>query len=408
MQRRAVSDRATVGSPAVGAGRGDPHLGGALPGSRCDHFTQHPATVGMLVSRPHPPDLGGNHPHIMPPDSSAPAASTRAGSSVAVVLPIVLASNRPPERFYRGGPRITEFRGEPAGSDRQPEDWVASTTTLAGETSLGLTTLPDGRTLIDAIAADPVGWLGQAHLDRFGADPRLLVKLLDAGQRLPVHAHPDGAFAKHHLGRAHGKAEAWFILTAGSVHLGLRRTLDEAELASVVAEQDSDRMLALMHHVEVHPGDIVFVPAGVLHAVGAGILLVELQEPEDLSILLEWRGFELDGARDGHLGLGFPLALSAVERRERTDGELAALVHPAGFGPSVLPLEADSFFRLERVRVDGEHVIAPGFAVLVVVDGAVRAGAQELPRGSTAVVPNDAGELVLAGRAEVLVCRPPA
>ncbi|MEP6478362.1 MAG: class I mannose-6-phosphate isomerase [Rhodoglobus sp.] len=321
---------------------------------------------------------------------------------------IRLPSNRPADRFYLGGHRITAFRGEPNGSDRQPEDWVASTTTLAGETSLGLTTLPDGRTLVDAIRADPVAWLGPTHVERFGADTKLLVKLLDAGQRLPVHAHPHSTFAHEHLGRAHGKAEAWFILSAGEVHIGLQHDVDPAELARLVAEQDTERMLALLHHLTVQPGDVVFVPAGVLHSVGAGVLLLELQEPEDLSILLEWAGFELDGAEHGHLGLGFGTALQAVEHRARTGEEIAALARPAGFGASVFPSEADAYFRLERHAVDGEVTLDPGFTVIVVSDGEVRLEADTLATGSTVLAPNSAGPIVLRGRGEVLVCRPPA
>jgi mannose-6-phosphate isomerase len=76
---------------------------------------------------------------------------------------------------------------------------------------------------------------------------------------------------------------------------------------------------------------LFYVPPGVLHAVGKGVFLVELQEPEDLSILLEWRGFELDGERDGHLGLGFDLALEAVECRSRSSEEIRQLVRPAGW-----------------------------------------------------------------------------
>jgi mannose-6-phosphate isomerase len=75
---------------------------------------------------------------------------------------------------------------------------------------------------------------------------------------------------------------------------------------------------------------LFYVPPGVLHAVGEGVL-VELQEPEDLSILLEWRGFELDGERDGHLGLGFDLAPEAVECRSRSSEEIRQLVRPAGW-----------------------------------------------------------------------------
>ena len=324
---------------------------------------------------------------------------------------VVLPSNRPPERFYRGGRRITDFRGEPPAGEREPEDWVASVTTVAGEPSVGLSTLPDGRLFAEALAADPVEWLGQEHVERWGADPLLLVKLLDAGQRLPVHAHPAGDFAHRHLGRAHGKAEAWYILEGGEVHLGLTRSVGVIELFGLVEQLDADRLLGLLHRVSVSPGDVVYVPPGVLHAIGEGVLLVEVQEPEDLSILVEWAGFDLDGPRDGHLGLGYPLALEAVERRGRGHEEIARLVRPAGAGASVLPVEADPYFRLERVVIDGTAELAPGFAVLVVTGGTLTletaAGVLDLPRGTTAVAPLSAGPLRVSGHGELLACRPP-
>jgi len=325
---------------------------------------------------------------------------------------VVIPSNRPPERFYRGGRGITDFRGEPPAGDHEPEDWVASVTTVAGEQSVGRSSLPDGRLLAEALVADPVEWLGQAHVERWGADPLLLVKLLDAGQRLPVHAHPAGDFARRHLGRAHGKAEAWYILHGGEVHLGLTRDVGDAELAGFLEPADGEELLDLMHQVTVKPGDVVYVPPGVLHAIGDGVFLVEVQEPEDLSILLEWAGFDLDGRRDGHLGLGYPLALQAVERRGRSSEEVARLVRPAGTGASVLPAEADAYFRMERVMIDGAAELAPGFAVLVVTDGSLTletaAGVLDLPRGTTAVAPHSAGTLRVSGRGELLACRPPS
>ena len=336
---------------------------------------------------------------------------------------VVLPSNRPAARFYRGGRRITDFRGEPQAAEFEPEDWVGSATPVSGEAPAGQTVLADGRLLADALAADPEPWLGRAHVDAFGADPMLLVKLLDAGQRLPVHAHPDGEWAAAHVGAAHGKTEAWYILTPGHVHLALERDLDRAELDAIVAAQDTAAMLASMHRLEVGPGDVVHVPAGVLHAIGEGILLVELQEPEDLSILVEWDGFAIDGPAKGHLGVGFETALGAVERAARSREEVSRLVHRAGTGGPLLPAEADRFFRLERVLVDGAATIEPGFAVVVVLDGEVHAAGRRrrdgaavpdgvgastrLVRGSTAVLPHAVGPVRLEGRAEVLVCRPP-
>jgi len=322
-------------------------------------------------------------------------------------MPIRLPSNRPLERFYRGGARISAFRGEPPAHEREPEDWVASTTTIHGEDALGLTVLPDGRTLRDAVESDPVGWLGAAHAASWGGDVRLLVKLLDAGQRLPVHVHPHDDFASAHLGRAHGKAEAWYILDGGTVHVGLRRDVDAGELASLVREQDVDGLLGLLHEIRVARGDVVWVPPGELHAIGQGVLLLELQQPEDLSILLEWRGFEIDGDDAWHLGLGAELALAAVNTTARTAEEMARLVRAAPASGSVFPAEADVYFRLERVPVDGVVRVAAGFAVLVVAAGEVEVAGEAAPRGSTLLLAAHEGAVSVTGHGEVLIARPP-
>src|SRR5207302_407045 len=74
-------------------------------------------------------------------------------------------------------------------------------------------------------ADEPEAWLGAAHVQRYGADPALLVKLLDAGPRLPLHVHPDRRFATAHLASPYGKTEAWVTVDAvpdASVHLGFR------------------------------------------------------------------------------------------------------------------------------------------------------------------------------------------
>ena len=84
-------------------------------------------------------------------------------------------------------------------SEFGPEDWIASATPRFGRGDDGLTTMPDGRYLRDVIDTDAESWLGPEHVEYFESDPALSVKLLDAGQRLPVHVHPDRAFAVSHL-----------------------------------------------------------------------------------------------------------------------------------------------------------------------------------------------------------------
>jgi mannose-6-phosphate isomerase len=323
-----------------------------------------------------------------------------------------LDANQPPERFYRGGAKIDRFRGTAKGPDFRPEDWVGSTTSLAGEKRLGLSRLRDGRLLADAIAADPVTWLGEAHVAAFGTSTMLLVKLLDAGQRLPVHAHPDDAFSAAHLHRPFGKAEAWYILDGGTVHLGLRHDVDRHTLADLVAWQDTTALLRLLHEREVEPGDVVYVPPGELHAIGKGVFLLELQQPEDLSILLEWSGFALDGARDGHLGLGFDLALQAVTIAGRSTEEVDRWILTAGEGDSILPPESAPFFRLERREINGRLAIEPGFAIIVVEEGELKLTARSrttlrAAHGTTVAAPHAEGVVTVTGSGTILVCRPP-
>ncbi|NNG21059.1 class I mannose-6-phosphate isomerase [Naumannella sp. ID2617S] len=323
--------------------------------------------------------------------------------------PYPLPGNRPADRFYRGGEKIAALRGIPWHGGRLPEDWIGSTTTLHGEESLGLTTLPDGRTLRAAVTADPLAWLGEEHVAAFGADTMLLTKLLHAGQRLPVHLHPDGEFAARHLGRRHGKTEAWVILAPGVVHLGFAEQLTATRLRELVDRQDVPALLGSLHSFEVRPGDAVLVPAGMPHAIGEGVLLVEVQEPEDLSILLEWAGFAIDGPREGQLGLGLDLALTATDLRARTAGEIGELVTHRGAG-SLLPSAAGRWFRVEAST--GAAELEPGFSVLVAIAGDGQLhwadGSVELARGATVLTPHGAGPLRVSGEITVLRCRPPS
>lgn len=323
--------------------------------------------------------------------------------------PMVLGPNMP-EQFYRGAGRIARFRGG-APEDR-PEDWVGSATPRFGLAPDGITRLPDGTLLADAITADPVPWLGREHVARYGANPALLVKLLDAGQRLPVHVHPDRSFAAEHLASPYGKAEAWIVLEADPgavVHLGFSRDVEAAELAGWVRRQDVTAMLAATNHLPVAAGDAILCPAGTPHAIGAGVLVVEVQEPTDFSILLEWQGF-LPGPDGASAGLPMDEALGCVHARAWPAGRLASLRGPGvtGAAGSLLPPEADPFFVAERVGPGG---FGPSYALLVVTSGTgalVPESGRAVPvgRGSTVLIPHSAGPCSLAGDVEAIRCAP--
>jgi mannose-6-phosphate isomerase len=323
--------------------------------------------------------------------------------------PLVLPPNQF-HRFYAGGARIDALRGAPAGEEGRPEDWIGSTTSAFGEQSEGLSRVADGRLVRDLVREDPDALLGPAHVSRFGPDPGLLVKLLDAGERLPVHLHPGREFARARLGSRWGKTEAWLILQAepgATVHAGLREPVDAATLRRWVDDQDPDEMLAALHELPVEAGSALLIPAGTLHAIGAGILLLELQEPTDLSVLVEWRRFGVNSGIE-HLGLGWDDALAAVDR-SAADPAAFTSGRPGG----LLPAAADPYFRAERVRPGGGEIeCEPSFAVLVVLAGegtlrTERGDELALTAGVTALVPFAAGTTVLAGELDAIRRLPP-
>lgn len=354
--------------------------------------------------------------------------------------PLPLSENRV-ARFYRGGALLEAFRGAPEPRDGYlPEDWVGSVTRAwrppgAPPADEGLSrTHVDGSdvTLADLVAARPEEVAGRDVVDRWGATTGLLVKLLDAGIRLPVHCHPSRSFAERVLGSPFGKAEAWLFVDTRQmpddepphIRLGWRRDVEPAELRGWIESEDTDALLGAMHRLDVAPGDAWFVPPGTPHAIGAGAFIVELQEPTDFSIVAETGGFPIDPA-DASLRLGWDTALEAFDLGGRSADDLGALRHEPG--PSV-PIEGGSlgtllgdetapYFRAFEVRLDGyaPWPLADTFAVVVVTGGTARLegpdGAADLGRGSTVAVPVIAsGDLRVraADGLSLIACLPPA
>ena len=339
--------------------------------------------------------------------------------AVTTASPVLLPVNQF-DHFYRGGDRIGALRHGPGGPQR-PEEWLGSTTTRFGDPVQGLSVLPDGSYLRDAVIADPVAWLGADHVERYGTSVEVLVKFLDLGQRLPVHLHPNREFARTHLGLAHGKTEAWYVVDAppgARVGVGFAETMPLAEVAAMVSAHDSQGLLDALRTREVRPGDAMLVPAGLPHTVQEGVFVLELQEPTDLSILLEWQDFAVDGDRDGHLNLGFDVALQAVDTSGVSDADLDRLVvrrediEQAGL-TSALPPEADAYFRAQHLDTSAAPVsVDAGFAVVAVLDGAgtitTADGTVAASRGDVIVLPHSSGDWTADGALVAVACRPPA
>ena len=297
-------------------------------------------------------------------------------------------------RFYQGGLLIDRLRGEAERDTDHPEDWVGSITAANNpgrdEPEAGLSRLADGGLLRDAVAADPQGWLGPAAAT---GTTGVLVKLLDAAQRLPVHAHPSRVFASEHLGSPFGKTEAWIVLATREEHadvwIGPREPVDAATYRAWIEAQDLDALLGSLHRVPVRAGDVIYVPAGVPHSIGAGVLIAELQEPTDFSIVCEWQGFPID-PDDTHLGMGWDVALGAFDLRAHEPVR-------------VLPEEAREFF-----WADDNPSPAGRFAIWIVTAGEGEIDGMPARAGDTLAVPAAVDNVRVTGGLEILRCLGPA
>lgn len=336
------------------------------------------------------------------------------------MIPVLLPPN-PVQHFYRGGDRIAALRGIVPETDRQPEEWLGATVSRFGDPGTGPAITEAGALLRDLVIADPAAWTGPARGADAG-DVGILVKLLDARQRLPVHVHPDRGFATRHLDCPYGKTEAWFVLDTEqdrAVHVGWSTDIDPLELDRRRDAQDSEWMLAHMNRVVVREGMGILVPAGTVHAIDEGVFVAEVQEPTDFSILLEW-SVTTSTREESHLDLGFDLVMPAVSTDRLAPEQLAALISQAGTAPagprfrSLLPSAADPYFRLWDATVHGERTDArpAGFAVVLVTDGegeiVGESGRVPAARGQALAVPHAFGQWSVRGDVSVLVAEPGA
>jgi mannose-6-phosphate isomerase len=266
-----------------------------------------------------------------------------------------------------------------------------------------------GRTLADLTRELGAALVGTRTEARYGADFPLLAKFIDAADRLSIQVHPDDAYAhsrEAHTG-FHGKTEAWYILDAvpgATVTYGLNRPSSRDEFAAAVAAGSAE---ALMGRLPVAPGDVIFVPAGTLHAINAGIVLFEIQQKSDLT----YRVYDY-GRLDAKTGQPRELHLERSLDVSRFEPAPGGKVAPLALAPGRDLLVACPYFALERWRASGaaEHATDPGtFEILTVIDGAAAVawpgGRLDLRRGASAVLPAALGPwslLPAAGGATLL------
>jgi mannose-6-phosphate isomerase len=227
--------------------------------------------------------------------------------------------------------------------------------------------------------------VGEIRYERPGgaaSEPSLLLKLLFTAQPLSIQVHPDDAYAQT-MGLARGKTEAWYILSAApgaKIALGLKEQLTSRQLREAVADG------SIVRHVAWRPvvsGDVVAVPAGTVHAIGAGLVIAEIQQRSDVT----FRMFDFGRKRDLHVEEALAVAdarpAEAGPKPKRLTDERTLLSSNPHFAFERIELARGSTFSLE----------AELETWLIVVSGSGSAGKLDLVVGDAVFAQSDSVDL---------------
>lgn len=227
-----------------------------------------------------------------------------------------------------------------------------------------------------------VGEIWYERAGSAGSDPSLLLKLLFTSQPLSIQVHPDDAYAQA-MGLACGKTEAWYILSAAPgarVALGLKKRLAPRQLREAV---DDGSIAGLVAWRPVVPGDVVFVPAGTIHAIGAGLVIAEIQQRSDAT----FRMFDFGRKRDLHVADAIAVAnagpADADLKTKRLTDERTLLLSNPHFAFERIDLAPGSLFHLEA-----EHE-----TWLLVVKGKARAASFDVAMGDAVFAQSDSVDI---------------
>lgn len=336
--------------------------------------------------------------------------------------PIFFKRNRV-SRVYRGGMLFGDFLGDVKEDGFFPEEWIASnvralnpghTDTLEGISRTEEGSIPFSQLLSEA----PEKYLGKRQ------DIGVLVKFLDSAIRLPMQVHPTREFAQKNFYSSYGKAEAWLILETredACIYFGFSRFVSREEFEDAVLRSATDKncMTQFVNRVPVHPGDVFFVPAGIIHAIGAGCLLLEAQEPTDYTIQPEeWCGDYHLNAQEMYLGLPRNIALDCFDfsrygeavaavgkKTPVTLEETSSLRHERLIGADDTPC-----FRMERyILTEGIAPLNQPAGIYIITQGSgIITGAdykQQVCRGNYFFLPDHAaGHFNIQGNLELICC----
>lgn len=268
--------------------------------------------------------------------------------------------------YIWGGTRLREEYNKHIDVTPLAETWECSTH-------------PDGpsRVASGAFAGEKLVDVLRAHPEFIGTHPKtdgegglpVLIKFIDAARDLSVQVHPSDEYARTHEHGQLGKTEMWYVLEAApgaSLVYGFRQDLTRAMLA---ASLEDDTVEKYLQKVEIHRGDVFLIESGTVHAIGAGAMIVEIQESSNLTYrMYDYHRLGKDGRpRELHIAK----ALDVVDLRQKPLPEQLQRACEEHDGYSVELLEQCKYFRTERIHLDtllSEKQPASGVSVSSVQD----------------------------------------
>ncbi len=310
----------------------------------------------------------------------------------------------PCKDYIWGGTRLKTEWGKKTDLDIVAESWELSchpdsqSVVANGEYA--------GKKLQEAIDAMGKACLGThcADFDRFP----ILIKLIDAKNDLSIQVHPDDAYALKNEGE-YGKTEMWYVVDAdegATLVYGFSRDLTKEEFRAAI---EKNELMDVLNQVPVHAGDVFFIPSGMVHAIGHGILIAEIQQNSNIT----YRVYDY-----GRLGAdGKPRQLHVDKAVEVSTLTRPAAVGAAGApvtenGVTVTPLASCRYFTTRKLEIADSATYTAGaesFVSLLFLagEGEIRTqdGAVSFARGETFFLPAGLGEYTIAGACTVLETR---
>ena len=217
------------------------------------------------------------------------------------------------ERLW-GGTKLRDVLSKSITSDITGESWELST--VPGDVSVVINGKLTGTSLQELINSQSQELLGKSVVERFGKEFPILIKFIDAKQDLSIQLHPDNQLAKERH-NSFGKTEMWYIMDAdedANLIIGFNKDVSKEEYAKSL---ERDAILDLLNYEQIKKGDTFFINTGKIHAIGAGVLLAEIQQTSDVT----YRVFDFNrkDKAGNYRELHTDLALDAIDYDKKDD-----------------------------------------------------------------------------------------